>query len=435
MSHHYDAGAAAPKANRHAGQRWPLLAALALSLGGCAYAPGFYVDTASQSSTAPERTTLLTLLRSQPATATPAVDATVPATGGTAKTAASHPSGTTAGNDAPPPGAITPITPALIQQLRDSRIDEVPADVKALFAQPKPYTIGAGDVLNIVVWDHPELNNPAGQVGAAAASGAVMGQPAPSSGYNVSPKGLIQFPHIGPVKLAGLTEYEARDLITQKLARVLKDPQVTVRIQSYRSGRVYLDGEVRTPGLQALDDIPMTLPEAIGRSGGFTAAADRASIALSRQGKTTLINLAQLTERGINPNDILLQHGDLVRVLGREEAKVFVLGEVLRPNTQTLRNGRLTLNEALSDSGGVNPVSADPRQIYVIRAQTPTQPQIFHLDAKSPVAYALAEGFELQARDVVYVDPVPLVRWNRVISLILPSASAVNTTRDVAAAK
>ena len=70
----------------------------------------------------------------------------------------------------------------------------------------------------------------------------------------------------------------------------------------------------------------------------------------------------------------------MVRVLGREEAKVFVLGEVLRPNSLTLRNGRLTLNEALSDSGGVNPVSADPRQIYVIRAQQPTQPQIFHLE-------------------------------------------------------
>lgn len=55
--------------------------------------------------------------------------------------------------------------------------------------------------------------------------------------------------------------------------------------------------------------------------------------------------------------------------------------------------------------------------------------EIYHSDAHSPVAFALAEGFELQARDVVYVDPVPLVRWNRVISLMLPSAQAVSTTR------
>lgn len=423
MSHNtFSKNAAAAAWHHFSNTRRTLLAGLVVSLSGCALAPGFYLsDQAAESSTA-----------TGPSWKRPAPQ---PARSAQQPVLAAPSTTVTEQADAPPPGAITPITPALIQQQVSSRDDEVPADVRALFGQPQPYVIGAGDVLNIVVWDHPELAiTPAGAI-TAAQGGDTTTQSVVGNGYNVSPKGLIQFPHIGAVKLAGLTEYEARDLITHKLAKTIKDPQVTVRIQSYRSGRVYLDGEVRNPGLQALNDIPMTLPEAIGRAGGFTAGADRAGIALSRQGKITRINLAQLTERGINPNDILLQHGDMVRVLGREDAKIFVLGEVLRANTQTLRNGRLTLNEALADSGGVNPVSGDPRQIYVIRAQTPTQPQIFHLDAKSPVAYALAEGFELKARDVVYVDPVPLVRWNRVISLVLPSAQAVNTTRDATAAK
>jgi polysaccharide export outer membrane protein len=59
------------------------------------------------------------------------------------------------------------------------------------------------------------------------------------------------------------------------------------------------------------------------------------------------------------------------------------------------------------------------------------RPEIYHLDISSPMALALAEGFDLRDRDVVYVDPVPLVRWNRVISLILPSATALNTARSV----
>jgi hypothetical protein len=88
--------------------------------------------------------------------------------------------------------------------------------------------------------------------------------------------------------------------------------------------------------------------------------------------------------------------------------------------------------EALGDAGGINPTSGDPRQVYVIRNGAAGNPQIFHLDARTAVAYALAEGFELKARDVVFVDPVPLVSWNRVISLILPSASAVILTRDTA---
>jgi polysaccharide export outer membrane protein len=371
----------------------PLLLAT-LILGGCAYAPGFYTGKSASY-------------------ADPAW--TEPGPGGSTTDA--------------PPGALLSITPELLRQQRADRKDEVPAEVKQLFGASKPYVIGSGDILNIVVWDHPELAiAPAGAV-ATVGSDAAATASSVGNGYNVNPEGLIQFPYVGSIKLAGLTEYQARDLLTKQLAKVIKDPEITVRVQSYRSGRVYIDGEVRNPGLQAVNDIPMTLPEALGRAGGFTPLADRAAIAITRNGNTATVNLPQLTAKGINPAQILLTNGDLVRVLGREDAKVFVLGEVLRPITQYLRNGRLTLNEALGEAGGVNPVSADPRQIYVVRTAKPDQPEVYHLDAKSPLAYALAEGFELQARDVVYVDPVPLVRWNRVISLILPSAQAVNTTR------
>lgn len=84
----------------------------------------------------------------------------------------------------------------------------------------------------------------------------------------------------------------------------------------------------------------------------------------------------------------------------------------------------------MGEAGGLNATSGDPRQIYVVRSAAKEQAKIYHLDASAPMAYALAEGFELKSHDVVYVDPVPLVRWNRVISLILPSAQAVNVTRD-----
>lgn len=328
--------------------------------------------------------------------------------------------------DAPPPGRLIPITPSLVRAQRSAKPTDVSADVRKLFDLAQAYRIGPNDVLNIVVWDHPELNIPAaGGLGTDAGSLSGIG-----NGFNVSPDGFIQFPYAGSVKLAGLTEYQARDLLAKQLVKYIKEPQVTVRIQSYRSGRIYIDGEVRTPGLQALNEVPMTLPEALGRAGGITALGDRSAIAVTRDNQTIQVSLPQLLQHNINPNNILLRNGDLVRVMHREESKVFVMGEVLRPSTQTLRNGRLTLNEALGDAGGISQISADPRQIFVVRAANTDTPEIYHLDAQSPTAFALAEGFELQARDVVYVDPVPLVRWNRVISLILPSAAAVTTTRN-----
>lgn len=325
--------------------------------------------------------------------------------------------------DTPPPGKIIPITPSLIRAMHKQQTVDVPPAVKKLFDLARPYQIGPGDVLNVVVWDHPELTIASAVSGGADAA---IG----SSGFNVNAQGLMRFPYAGTLQVAGLTEFEAQDLLTQQLGKFIKDPQVTVRILAYRSGRIYIDGEVRNPGLQALNDIPMTLPEAIGRAGGITLLGDRSAISITRGDNTTFVNLPLLVERGINPTSILLRNGDLVRVLGRDESKVFVMGEVMRPSTQNLRNGRLTLNEALGEAGGINQTSGNPRQIFVVRAANTDTPEIYHLNAQSPTAFALAEGFELKPRDVVYVDPVPLVRWNRVISLILPSASAVSITRS-----
>ncbi|HET8748402.1 MAG TPA: sugar transporter, partial [Ramlibacter sp.] len=77
--------------------------------------------------------------------------------------------------------------------------------------------------------------------------------------------------------------------------------------------------------------------------------------------------------------------------------------------------------------------TSDPGQIYVIRNVGQETPALFHLDASSPSALALADSFYLQPRDVVYVDSVPLVQWNRIISLILPSAQALNAGRNAVA--
>lgn len=391
--------------------RWPVLALSAAWLSGCALAPGLSIGKGLQTSEASHTTTSVSGVSGQ------GVEPGSEAGRGTS--------------------ALLSITPELISQQRALQKADLGPDVKRLFGEGKAYSIGPSDVIDIVVWNHPELAlTPAG--------------------YNVSPDGLIQFPLLGTFKIAGLTETQARDALTRQLSKFVKNPQITLRVQAYRAGRVYVDGEVNTPGLQVINDIAMTLPEALSRAGGLRGTADQSNVAVIRNGVTTLVNIPQLVKLGVNPSRILLAPGDLVRVASRDDAKVYVMGEVTRPMSLPLRNGRLTLNEALGESGGVNGSSGDPRQIYVVRslsgdsARTASASgsvkvastsaagsaigvaaEIYHLDARSPAAYALAEGFELKSRDVVFVDPVPLVLWNRVISLILPSAQAVTVTRTV----
>lgn len=328
----------------------------------------------------------------------------------------------------PPPGVLRSITPDLIAEQRRSRPTAVTEEVRRLFGTPQPYRIGPGDVLGVTLWSHPELVFPPS---APLTQLDPTGQTVSTTGFSVSHDGFIQFPFVGRIKVAGLTEDQARSLLIRTTRHYLKEPQITVRVMAFRSGRVYVDGEVRSPGVQAVNDVPLTLPDAIGRAGGFTPAGDRSAVALTRNGKTTLIDLDRLSAEGVNPSSILLASGDVVRVLNREDSRVYVLGEVLRPAPLVMRNGRMTLGEALGEGGGVNQASGDPRQIYVVRNGATGNAEIYHLDARSPLALALAGEFELKPRDIVYVDPAPLVRWNRVISLLLPSAGLLNTTSNI----
>jgi polysaccharide export outer membrane protein len=330
--------------------------------------------------------------------------------------------------DNPPQGVIIPITKELVQAQRLSRPRDVAPEVKALFGTPKPYTIGPSDVIGIVVYDNPDL--------LPAASAVITQQVDPTGissapGFIVSAGGEVSFPYIGRVKVAGLTEIEASDLIERRLTKYIREPQVSVRIVSFRSRRAYVEGEVRTPGLQPFTDVPMTLPQALSRAGGITTLGDRAVVHLTRGDVTTRIDLIALEELGINPNRILLQNDDIVTVRSREENKVYVMGEATVPAALTMNNGRLSLNQALGEARGPDRTTGNTAQIYVIRNNAQGDPALFHLDANSPAALALADNFALKPRDVVYIDPVPLVQWNRIISLILPSAQVLYTGSQI----
>lgn len=320
------------------------------------------------------------------------------------------------------PIQVTPITSHLVKSEKEFRDRQASNDISKLVAKPKPYAIESGDILSIVVWDHPELAGavmnmrPSGVEGVDAATAT-----SPPAGFVVDHEGMVQFPYAGALKVAGLTQEEARTLLTTKLARYINKPNVTLRVQSYRSKRIYIDGQVKSPGVQAINDIPMTLVEALNRAGGVLPTADQNQMIISRNGTSYPINFLQLVQKGVDPSTILLSNGDVVRVLSREESKVFVSGEVIAPRALTMHNGRLTLNEALGEAGGVNPITGDGQQIYVVR-KTPQAPVVYQLDARSPGALALAEGFELNSKDVVYVAATPLANWQRTISLILPGA-------------
>ncbi|HRX69949.1 MAG TPA: polysaccharide biosynthesis/export family protein [Candidatus Competibacteraceae bacterium] len=315
---------------------------------------------------------------------------------------------------APAEVKVQPITAELIIAQERAATPRPPAEL------PKPvasdYKIGPGDILTIIVWGHPELTIPTGEFRNAEQAGTVVAE-----------DGTIFYPFVGIVPVAGKTTREVRNLLTQPLSKFIELVQLDVRVAAYRSKRVYVVGEVVKPGLREITDIPMTLIEAINRSDGFTGQADPANITLTRQGQTFRVDLQALYENGAVDQNIPLEPGDIVNVPDRQLNKVFVLGEVQNPGSFIMNKRRKTLAEAIGDAGDVLHTTANPQQIFVMRGQI-DQPEIYHLDSRSPDALLLADRFPLQPRDIVYVDTADVVRWNRVITNILPTATLLNTT-------
>jgi polysaccharide export outer membrane protein len=234
------------------------------------------------------------------------------------------------------------------------------------------------------------------------------------------------------VKADGMNIAALRDVLTERLSRYIQDPQLDVRVVAFRSKRVNVVGEVNKPGMLPISDIPMTVADAISLSGGLTQDAHKGGVNISRDNRVYEIDLKALYDFADSSQNLMLKHGDIVNVLDRSQQKVFVMGEVRNPGSVEIINGRLSLAAALGERGGVNQLSADPSGIFVVRGSNRENPEIFQLDAGFATGMLLAERFEMQAQDVVFVDTAGISQWNRVISQLLPSISVIGIVDNVA---
>ena len=316
---------------------------------------------------------------------------------------------------------VTAITSDLLNRMEAERIARA-KEIAEDFSQPYDnYHIGPGDILQITVWDHPELTIPAGSF-----------RDPEDSGQQVGDDGNLYYPYVGVIHAAGMTVPELRHVLTRELGTYIMNPQLDVRVVGYRSQKVYVVGEVQKPGVLPLTDIPMLVVDAISQAGGLTDKAYKSGVNISRGGKIYDIDLKALYDQADASQNLLLMNGDIVNVLDRSQQKVFVMGEVRVPGSVEIINSELTLSAALGEVGGVNQQYADPSNIYVIRGSKGDHPQIFHLDAEEAYGLILAERFRLEAQDVVFVDTAGISSWNRVISQILPSISVIGIVDNVA---
>ncbi|WP_061167069.1 polysaccharide biosynthesis/export family protein [Caballeronia hypogeia] len=308
----------------------------------------------------------------------------------------------------------------------------------ARFADPAQYVyrIAPQDILGVTLWDHPELTTPQGSTLSTGGNttqtiAGVLQQPytqalpgqADPYGQTVAPNGTIYFPFIGKVRVAGKTTGEVRDEMAAALAPYIKNPQLDVRVLAYRSQKIAMTGEVKLPGPLAMSDVPLTLVDAIVRSGGTTPEADLQRVRLTRNGKLYVLDANAVLDRGDDTQNVMLQAGDIINIPDRYDSRIFVMGEVKVPMPVNMVRGRASIADALTLAGGVLDTDANVRQIYVVRGarSNPARPDIYRLDMSQPDSLLLSTQFQLHPQDVVYVGTAGAVQFNRLVNQVLPT--------------
>lgn len=329
---------------------------------------------------------------------------------------------------------IIPLDPQALKMMALQRSNEfadslpstVPSDV------PPEYQIGPGDVVYITVWDHPELTTPTGPIKDVASAAAFTTQSTQQyvQGRLVASDGTIYFPYVGAFKVSGMTTAALRIFLSDKLKGVIVNPQLDARVINFRAARVEVTGEVVTPGTVDLDDTPKGIIQAINQCGGLNLAASRRRALLVRQGKTYKVDLAGLLSGDHPVGNPLLMPGDVLHIPDQSADQVFVLGAVAKQQPFPIQQANVSLIQALSVAGGIDPARGRQTGVIVFRipqSQSGSQEpaSVYTLDLSRPEGVLLASQFSLQPRDVIFVATTAFSQYNSIITQLLPTVSTI----------
>jgi len=165
------------------------------------------------------------------------------------------------------------------------------------------FTLGVGDTIEIVVYRHDDMKLTT----------------------KINPSGTIMFPMVGDIQAAGKSLTVFRQELTNRLSKYIPDPQVSISISSVQSQKILVLGEVKSPGAFALDT-DLTILDAVGKAGGWTADAKTTNVLLLRNvsGKvdTRSFDVTEALQSGSLSQNLRLQRNDIIFIPTKKIADI-----------------------------------------------------------------------------------------------------------------
>lgn len=304
---------------------------------------------------------------------------------------------------------------------------------------PPGYIVGAGDVLEVSVWEAP----PAALFGAAVVdprAGLTTTRQTTFPEQIVSADGVINVPFAGTVPVSGKTPQQIEADLVMRLKGKANQPQVLVRVIRNATQNVTVVGEVATSTRMPLTAMGERLLDAVAAAGGVRQPVGKITLQLSRGGKVMAMPLDSVIQ---DPKqNVYLQPGDVVTALF-QPLSFTALGATGRNEEVNFEAQGITLAQALGRTAGVRDAQADARGVFIFRFEEPgvvksegqplprtpegKVPVVYRVNLKDPRAFLVAQNFPMKNKDVVYVANAPGAELQKFLNILTSSLFSVNS--------
>ena len=262
------------------------------------------------------------------------------------------------------------------------------------------YVLGASDVLSINLTNSDDLDG----------------------SYIIDPNGNIDLPFIGKINIESLNLNDTKIKLISTLKKYYNNTDLQIKIEEFNSSKIYVLGAVRNQLTINLNQKPLRLIDAAIQANYNPNSESKAfgnKGLLRRDNNVYKIDINKIFQSTDIRDNFYLKKNDVIFV-DRNSDNLHIFGEVTSPGVY-YPNIDYSLTELIS-LAGISSLTANAAKVYVIREDYDSflKINVFKLDIKNPINLVLGKRFLLKPKDIVFIPPTSLVKWNRVISLLLP---------------
>lgn len=299
------------------------------------------------------------------------------------------------------------------------------------------YVIGAGDVIEVSVWEAPP----------AMLFGSTISDPRTGSATTrvttfpeqmVTRSGMITIPFAGQISTGGRNLQQIEAEIARQLNGKANQPQIVVRLIHNETTNVTIVGEVTTSLRMPLTPRGERLLDALAAAGGVRQPINKMTVQVTRGEQVQTLPLETVIEDPLQ--NVLLHPGDVITAL-YQPFSFTVLGATGKNEEVNFEAHGISLAQALARAGGLQDSRADAKGVFIFRfedtkatdtsasapATTPDGrvPVIYRVNLKDPGTFFVAQSFPMRNKDVMYVANAPAVELQKFLNIVLTAVYPV----------